>query len=285
MAQNKSALTDEEYLYSHLAEYLDESLSSSNRQKFEEIAKRLNQSELVTDYGIRRGRLQIEAQRLYVDEKKMHKIHELVEDDAARANHEAAEIEEVGRSELKGNGKRFVILTLLFFGLVFGAWYRFRPEPKPTFKALDALLYESIVMTEDPKGRLDFPTDKLDELNQYFQNYPNLGFTAKMMKTLPAEWSPTGGTVIDYDAVKIMAVQFSSSKTQERQYLFFYPGKLSQLPKSDIGNANGIIYQTYASDRLNIVAWESTPGKVVGMVIGARGAKELAEFAFAVVGP
>lgn len=281
---SKTVLNDEEFLLSHLADYLDETLSSANRQKVEELMKKTGGSEIATDYGIRRGRLQIEAQRLYLDEKKMRRIHELVEDDAARANNEAAEIDEVGKSEMKGNAFRFIALLLIFGFLFGGAYFVFRPAPKAAFKALDSLLYEAIVMSEDAEERLAFPTDKVEELNQYFQRYPELGFAPKPLKTLPAEWKAGGGTVIDYETAKIMAVQFQSANTNEKLYIFLYPGKLSQLPKSDVGNANGIVYQTYASDRLNVVAW-SVNSDVTGMVIGSRGARELADFAYTVIGP
>lgn len=281
---SKTVLNDEEFLLSHLADYLDETLSSSNRQKVDELMKKGGTPEVATDYGIRRGRLQIEAQRLYLDERKMRRIHDLVEDDAARANHEAAEIEEVGRSELKGNAFRFVTLLLIFGFLVAGGYFLFRPAPKAPFKALDSLLYEAIVMSEDASERLAFPTDKIEELNQYFQRYPELGFAPKPLKTLPGDWKATGGTVIDYESAKIMAVQFESGSTAEKAYIFLYPGKLSQLPKSDLGNANGIVYQTYASDRLNVIAW-SVNSDVTGMVIGSRGARELADFAYTVIGP
>lgn len=284
MAPNKAALSDEDFLLSHLSEYLDESLSPADRQKFEDIAKRTGATELATDYGIRRGQLQIEAQRLFMNEKKMRTVHELVEDDAARANNEAAEIEEVGASELKGNVVRFVALAA-FFAIIFGGiYYYFKPEAKPAFNALNSLIYEADVMNENSEGRLAFPTDKLDEVNDYFKKLPELGYQPKVLKPLPADWTVGGATLIDYDGAKITVAQFINPTTKDKQYLFFYLGKLSQLPKSAPGNANGLIYQTYASSNLNVVAWEVSP-EVVGMLIGNRSAKDLADFAYKVVGP
>jgi hypothetical protein len=283
MAQKTAALNDEEFLYGYLSEYLDETLPIDQCKRFEDLAQRLKMESLSTDYGIRRGRLQIETQRLYLDEKQMHDIHDLVEDDAARANHEAHDIDDVGRSELVGNAFRFVILIGFLGLMVFGGFKFFGPEKKAPFKALDSLIYEAIVMAEDPEGRLDFPTDKIEELNSYFKRYPELRFDPKSMREPGGEWELNGGTVIDYELAKIIAVQFNGKNNREKLYLFLWNGELEQLPKSEAGNFQGLVYQAYASDKWNIVAWQVAPG-VNGMMVGHPGAKELAELAFKVVG-
>lgn len=283
MANKAGALTDEENLYAQLSDYLDDALSADAKKQFEESAKKLNLPDIATDYGIRRGRLQIEAQRLFLNEKDMRDIHDLVEDDASRANSEAAEIEGVGRSELKGNFLRFVVLFGLFAVFVYGGYVLFGPKEKPAFKALDSLIYEAIVMSEDPEGRLDFPTDKLPEINNFFKRYPDLGFTPRVLQEPGDGWVTNGATVIDYEVAKVLGVQFTGTNTEEKLYLFFYKGQLAQLPTSAPGNHQGIIYQAYASDRLNIVAWQASP-EATGMLIGYRGAKELAELAFKISG-
>jgi hypothetical protein len=284
MAQNKAVLSDEDFLRSHLSDYLDEDLSAPNRQKFDEIATRLGMADIATDYGIRRGRLQIEAQRLFLSEKKMRAIHELVEDDAARANHEAAEIEEVGMSEMKGNAARFIAMAA-FFAIIFGGlYYFFKPVAKPSFNALNSLIYEADVMNENSDGRLNFPTDRVEELNSYFAKVPELGFEPKAMKALPSDWKVAGGSLIDYDGAKITVTQFLNTTSNEKQYLFFYLGKLEQLPKSNPGNSNGLVYQSYGSSNLNVMAWQAEKD-VVGMLIGYRAPKDLADFAMKVVGP
>ena len=214
----------------------------------------------------------------------MRAIHDLVEDDAARANHEAAEIEEVGLSEMKGNAFRFVALAAIFLMIVGGIYYFFRPESKPAFNALNSLIYEADVMNENSEGRLNFPTDKVEELNQYFKKLPDLGFDPKPMKALSGDWKVAGGSLIDYDGAKITVTQFQNATSGEKQYLFFYIGKLSQLPKSAPGNANGLVYQSYASSNLNVMAWEAE-NDVVGMLVGYRGVRELADFALKVIGP
>ena len=283
MVQKHAALSDEEFLYGYLADYLDETMSGDLLSRFEEIVKRQKQEGLSTDYGIRRGRLQIESQRLYLDEKHMHDIHDLVEDDATRANHESLDIKDMGRSEFFGNAVRFVLLFAFFGVLAWGGFRLFGPEPKAAFKALDSLIYEAIVMAEDSEGRLDFPTDKVDEVNHYFKRSPSLGFVPKSLAEPGHDWELNGATIIDYDVAKIMAVQFNGRNTREKMFLFLWAGKLELLPKSEPGNYQGMIYQTYASDKWNIIAWQADAG-VTGMIVGQRGAKDLAEIAFKVIG-
>lgn len=283
MAAKSQALSEEESLYAHLSDYLDDTLAGEAKKRFEESARQLNLVDVATDFGIQRGRLQIEAQRLFLDEKNLRDIHELVEDDATRANHEAEDIEAVGRSELKGNSLRLLILLVLAGSFIYGGYYLFGPKPKAPFKALDSLIYEAIVLTEDPEDRLDFPTDRLAEINNYFARYPDLGFTPKTMQEPGADWEVNGATVIDYEVARVLATQFTAQNTGEKLFLFLYKGSLEQLPASTPGNHQGLMYQAYASDRLNVIAWQVTP-EVSGMLIGVRGAKELAELAFKIVG-
>ncbi len=283
MASKSAALTDEESLYAHLSDYLDETLSGDAKKRFDENAKNLNLASVATDYGIQRGRLQIEAQRMFLDEKNLRDIHDLVEDDASRANHEAEDIETVGRSELKGNSLRFAILFVIFGALVYGAFVLFGPKAKAPFKALDSLIYEAIVLIEDPEGRLDFPTDRLSEINHYFERYPDLKFKPKSMQEPNELWEVNGATVIDYEVAKVLATQFTGKNSGEKLFLFMYKGTIDQLPQSTPGNFQGLVYQAYASDRLNVIAWQVSPD-VSGMMIGVRGARELAEFAFKTVG-
>lgn len=283
MASKSLALTEEESLYAHLSDYLDETLSGEPKKRFEENARKLNLGSIATDYGIQRGRLQIEAQRLFLDEKNLRDIHELVEDDASRANHEAEDIEAVGRSELKGNLLRFTVLLALAGTLFYGGFLLFGPKAKAPFKALDTLIYEAIVLTEDPEDRLDFPTEQLGEINNYFARYPDLGFSPKTMQEPGEGWDVNGATVIDYEVARVLATQFTAKNSGEKLFVFMYKGSIDQLPSSTPGNYQGLMYQAYASDRLNIIAWQMSP-EVSGMLIGSRGAKELAELGFKMFG-
>ncbi len=283
MAAKTIKLTDEERIYSQLSEYLEDELSPADRAAFDEFVKGKKLDSLTTDYGIARGKLQIEAQRLFLDEARLHSIHQLVEDDAARANHEAQDIDAFSKTEVRNQAVRFTLLLLVLgAAVVFGIKF-FSAEKKAPFKALDSLIYEAIVMSEDAEERLDFPTDSMADLNNYFKRYPDLGFTPKVLQGPGQGWELNGATVIDYEVAKILAVKMKATSSDEHLYLFLFEGALSSLPPSTPGNHQGLMYQAYASDKLNVIAWQASP-EMTGMMIGYRGAKDLAEIAFRMVG-
>ena len=196
MASQSSNLSDEEFFYSHLPEYLDDQLSEADKARFEGL--KTDQFEQIhTDYGIAKGQLQLGMQKIFVDDHLNHELHVLVEDDAERANHEAGDIEEYGKLEVWGGVLRGSLIAA-FVALIVGlAYYYLGPKSKPSFSALDSLVYESVVMIEDPQGRLDFPTNSLDELRDYFSRYPDLSFRVRSLKSPGPEWDLEGGSVID----------------------------------------------------------------------------------------
>jgi len=283
MVNHAKELKDQDFLYAYLTEYLDDQLPEDQRSRFEKALEVENLSSMTTDFGICRGQLQITLQKLYLDEAQIHQLHTLVEDDAARANHEAHDIEDVGRSELFGNTVRALIL-LLFIGIVVGFAYAFlAPAKKIAFAPLDTLMYESLVMAEEPIIRLDFPTDKIDELRDYFVRYPDLGFRVRQFQSPGADWGLVGGSVIDYEVSKIVTAQFLNKSQGEFLFIYLFEGQLKDLPYAQPGNRDGLVYQAYASDRLNVIAWQVS-SNILGMVMGYRGTEDLAKIAQKSVG-
>lgn len=283
MANQARELKDQDFVYSYLTEYLDDQLPDDQRARYDKALIDQNLSSLPTDFGIHRGQLQIALQKLYLDEAQIHQLHTLVEDDAARANHEAHNIEDMSRFELMGRSLRAaVLLTLL--AIVLGASYWFlAPPKKAAFAPLDTLMYESLVMIEEPIVRLDFPTDKVDELRDYFVRYPDLGFRVRNFVSPGQNWGLVGGSVIDYEVAKIVAAQFRHSSNQDDLFVYLFEGQLRDLPYAQAGNHQGLVYQAYASDRLNIIAWQVSKD-ILGMVFGFRGAEELASIAQTSIG-
>ncbi|SME93907.1 hypothetical protein [Pseudobacteriovorax antillogorgiicola] len=274
-------LSDEEFFYSYLPEFLDDQLSPQDRSRFEGIAKQRQWEHMEADYGIAKGQLQLGLQKLFVDEYLNHELHVLVEDDAERANHEAGDIEEYGKVEVWGGVMRGTFIAS-FVALVVGLGYYFLgPKRKPPFSALDSLVYESVVMIEDPEDRLDFPTSSLEELRDYFSRYPDLGFRVRSIKSPGSEWLLEGGTVIDYEVQKIIAAQFKAQ--DEHLFIYLFEGEMDDFPSSTPGNYDGLLYRTYTSEYFNILVW-SVSDEVVGMVVGARTAEQLAQVAMASIG-
>ena len=275
-------LNDEEFFYSNLAEHEDGTLSGADLKRFDEIVEKRKLGQKITDFGIIRGQLQLDFQKVFVDEHLNHQLHVLVEDDATRANHEATDIDEFERGAFLGRFIRgTVIITIMALVVGFG-YYFLAPKQKAKFSALDSLVYEAAVMIEDPEGRLDFPTDDLDELRDYFSRYPDLGFDVKSVKSPGKGWRLDGGTVIDYEVQKIIAAQFAH-RQGDKLFVYLFEGTLDDFPYSEPGNLNGLLYQTYASDYFNVVVWEINED-VVGMVVGSRKVEDLAQAAFSSIG-
>ncbi len=270
-------LNEEEFFFANIVQFQDGALDSTSHQRFEQIVKKYELEQKLVDFGIVRGQLQLDFQNICVDEYLIHQLHVLVEDDAARANHEASDIEEFSKGVLFGRivrGGLIVVLLLVFAGV---GYYFLAPKSKPKFSALDSLVYEAAVMIEDPEGRLDFPTNSLDELRDYFSRYPDLGFHAKPIKSPGEGWNLDGGTVIDYEVQKIIAAQFDNPQG-DKLFIYLFEGDLEDFPYSEPGNYKGLLYQTYASDYFNVVVFGADEG-VLGMVVGSRKVEELAQVA------
>lgn len=274
MTSQAAHLNDDEFLFGYLSEYMDGTLDDEQTKRFEAALKNHKDDNLVTNFGIAKGHLQLKVQKLYVDEPLNHDLHILVEDDAERANHEAEDIEDYGQTEVIGSILRGAVITILV-GLFFGsAHYYFGPKPSAKFSALDTLVYESVVMIEDPTDRLDFPTSSLSEIKDYFNRYPGLDFRVDSLKKPGEGWMANGSTVIDYEVQKIAAVQFSNG--DDSMFYFLFEGSFDNFPKSELGNFKGILYQAYTSEYFNVVVWELDED-VVGMAVGGGTSEQLAK--------
>lgn len=278
MSQNTASMKDQDFFYAFLSDFLDEQLHGQELKRFEALTEKPEYKEIPERFRSARGHLQLSLQGHVLDESRLHALRVLVEDDASRATHEAHNIEKLGRWEFWGNmGRRLGILALVLAG-IFAVVYYVTPAKKQTFRPLDTLMYEAIAMEEDPDGRLDFPTNNLKEIQDYFNSYPELGFRVPNLKSPVETWQPEGATIIDYDTAKIAAAQFANAGIQEKLFFFMYEGSLKQLPNAEPGNYKGLLYQAYGSDKVNVVTWQ-VADSVVGMVIGHRSAPELADFA------
>lgn len=152
------------------------------------------------------------------------------------------------------------------------------PNKQRKFEALEYLGYESLALDEEPEGRLDLPSQELEEISQYLGAYPNLDFKPLVMKPIGKGWDPEGATVIDYEVAKVAVVKYRNTELKENIYHYSFAGELKTLPKSEPGNYRGLVFQTYASDQLNIIAWQQESGMIC-FLVGRRSAPELANLA------
>lgn len=278
MAYAPNELSDQDFLHSYMAEYLDGDLLPAQKSRFDDLLKAPGQGDVPEHFQKMRGRLQLGLQSYYLKEGELQHLRSLVQDPAVTATKENIKIDQLGRKELISSITRRLTLTAMAAGVIGLIIWRFAPDSKPQFKPLEYLGYEAVAMEEDPESRLDLPSSDLKEIRDYLLAYPRLEFKPRLLKPFGKGWKLDGATVIDYEIAKVAAVQYSNKDLREKLEHFSFAGQLSDLPKAESGNMKGLNYQTYATDQLNIIAWQHGHN-VVSLLVGRRSAPELAEIA------
>lgn len=272
-------LSGDEFFFGNLPEYLDGELSTEALARFEAMLKEPQFKDVPEAFQNIRGRLQIGFQEYGLNSDDLQTIRNLVRDPVVIATQEAVEIEQLGRGvAINSLFRQLMVLIFVSAGVGAIVWKFFVPHEN-TFKALEYLGYEAqILNAEKAEKILDFPSDDINEIKQYFGANQGLQFNPGVLKPLPSPWIPDGAKVIDYEIAKVTVVEYSNSQNQEKLFHFSYIGNLSDLPPAEPGNMRGLIYQTYTSDDMNFIAWQSG-NNVVSLLVGRRSAKELAELA------
>jgi hypothetical protein len=271
-----AAMNDEQFVYAFIGEYLDGELAEADRKRMVGLLESPKYANLEKRFKNARGRMQLAMQSYYLKDQEMNALKALVEDPSIRATHEAEKINQLERKEFSGNLRRRIILIASLVAIVAGLVWLLREPPRKKFEPLQNLGYEALAMDGDPAGRLDLPTDDIGEISGYLKKYPGLTFEPQILGNLGDGWVPKGASMIDYEEAKVALVYYA--KGDESLFHFSYAGSLSELPKADAGNRGGFIYQTYASNQLNMIAWQHTPD-VVSMIAGYRDAQTLADIA------
>ncbi len=278
MTFDTSKLSDEQFIFAYLVDHIDEELDGPNKERFQKVMASDAHRGTVEGYHDALGQLQLQMQGYYVGGERLAELHDLIETSDIRKTNEMQKIEEVDRSEMFVHIRRRLIIFGLVAAAVVVSLYQLTPRRERPFEALEVIAYEAGAMMEEPGERLTIASEDLDEIAEYFSRAPDLGFTPRILRPGDDQWVARGAAIIDYDRVKVSVVQYESTKSRESVFHFALPGNLNQLPPSDPGNFRGLIYQTYASDLFNIVAWRQTPD-ATGFIIGRLSAPELASFA------
>jgi hypothetical protein len=93
---------------------------------------------------------------------------------------------------------------------------------------------------------------------------------------MPEGWKVTGATILDYEIKKVLVVQYD--RNGEKLFHYMMAGSLADLPNAPETDERGIIFRSYASDELNVVAWSVSSG-MLEMLIGRRSILDLARIA------
>ncbi len=277
MASNVSELQGEDLFFGYIAEYLDGELPSDVSGKFNELLA--TRQDKVEAFQENRGKFQSALGDLGGSEALKHKLRNLGQDDQIRETQEISAIAEAERTEFRGTLIRRIILASVLFGLVGVVAYVLMPRPAAKFDVIEYLGYEALALEEDPEGRLNLPTSDLEEVKQFVGNIPGLAFTPNVLRPLKG-WNPEGVAVIDYDVMKVVAVNYvSPERNQERLHHFMVPGRMSTMPFTGTeGDYRGIRFRPYTGEKLNLVVWQHS-SDMISILAGRRGTAELYELA------
>lgn len=272
-------LSDDELMFGYLPEYLDGELPKSVQERFNKLMLKPEYKTAVENFQMLRGKLQLETGKIHASGQQMSALRGLVQDNHMRETLEASNIAQLEKKEFMSDVLRRVGMMLGVLVLIGAAFYMFVPQNKAKFDALEYITYEALALEEDPDGRLDLPSEELREIKQYVEAIPGLNFKPQVLKDLGDDWKPEGASLIDYEIAKVVVVRYSNpDRGNEKLHHFSFSGAFSDLPKAERAEYRGLSYQVYANDRLNVLAWESSPG-VMSFLVGRRSAVELAELA------
>ena len=277
MTSNSTDIKNDDLFFGYVAEYLDGELPASVRQSFEQCLPGRDKD--LESFQVNRGKFQSALGDIGGSEALKHKLRNFAQDDQIRETIEASEIAEVERSEMWSNILRRSVLSVILLALVGTAVYVFMPRKTTKFDVIEYIGYEAMALEEDPDGRLNLPSSDLEEIKQFISTVPGLNFRPTILRPMKG-WNPEGVSIIDYDVMKVIAVNYvSPERGQEHLHHFMIAGKISDMPfQGEEADYRGIRYRVYSSEKLNILVWQHTP-EMISALAGHRSSPELAELA------
>lgn len=268
--------------YSRLDKYLDDQ-QNQNTSEIKELTSKLDvdkQNTLLEEYSSLRGKLQYIFGDISISHTQIAELIALGEDPGKMALREARKMEQVRKAERSNVIFKVLNIVGLIALLAAGAYFlSISRVNEDEFRPLNYLGWETEAFEYDATGRLDFPIADIEEINGFLGSYRQLGFSPVVITPSRQSLRVKGATVIDYEPRKVAVVIYNDhARSDDILALYSFKGRLKDLPKADKGNSSGLIYQTYTSDKYNIVAWEADE-ETIGLIVGRMSAQDLAEFA------
>lgn len=264
-------------LWAIMTEVVDDNIQTENQVRFDQLRKSaVNFDQVVSHFRLRRGQLQLAIQEFQLSAKFIEDLRNLVATPDIRHTQEATRIEAISNFEARRRFLRQASFASVAIAIIVGIAIKTAP-PKPKLNTLEVLSYESLALFEDGQDRLDLPTDNIEEVKEYLSSYPELGFKPKVLTTSSTGFAIEGASVLDYDPAKVAVVVYKNPNGGDKILYFTMTGQTADLPRAEPGNHQGLIYQTYASDSLNMIAWNPTPG-ILAIAAGSKSAPDLADF-------
>ena len=270
-------MNQEEILCGYVGDFIDDKISEKEKVKFEQALAVNGGDAFIEKYNTYRGKLQasFRADKLTVEQR--NNLYSHIEDPTARHTQEIAKINQIGKLEKETRIKRLLYLAaaLILIGGLF--IYQNLPSVRDGFKPLQYLSWEATSMINDPEKRLTLKSSDKSEISQMFSLDKSLSFTPRILSNFSSQYEIEGAKIVNYEGIPgITATQYQKSDGN-RMVFFQYEGLLSELPSSEPGNMLGLVYQTYTTDDLNIIAWQEK-SNVVGILAGFDSSQNLARY-------
>lgn len=273
-------LNDQEFLLILIDDYLNGSLEPNLKNKYTTLLQNEQNQNLLKKFSLIRGKIQSLFNEHHLDVETIEKIKNIVDQPETRHTRELQKIKQIEKVEAIWDMLKKAFMILIIISIIFVLVYYFAPPIKPKLDILSTIAQEALVITEDPEGRIDFPTNNLNDIHNYIKSDKSLEFTPKTFKSIPENWKIQGASIINYDIekIKIITIQLTNLNTQEKLYQFIFMGELSDLPKTEKGNYRGLIYQAYTNDYFNLVVWQIA-NHTLSALVGKLSGSELAYIA------
>ena len=302
-----SNLNDEQLFYVNLDKIIDGEVPSESKSKIDQMLKDPKYAEIVEKFREAQGRLQNSLEGQYLDEEESLALRGNVLDLKELAAVEEAEIESLGSA----HKLRSTVRNLLIYGVLMFLGYQFAqlflPSKEVKFAPLESFYYETLAFEEDLGDRIDMRTDSLDDVKEFFKNYPDFYASNATLADVKG-WNLEGASVIDYEIAKIGAVVYTKpipgqkdtiieekerfdenglplptkevkTRVQSKDILvqYSFQSDYNRFPEVEFTKAGSLEFSTYESDKLNMIMWREDD--LYHVMSGRIAPVEMAKFA------
>lgn len=299
---------DDTLFFSQLDKIANDEVSSDLKTKINSMLEDESRKIIVEKYKARHGLLQNSLEGQFLDEDETLTLRQFIQSSDGRAKEEEQEIERMGAKYARRR-LMFRLVFLALIGLIGLKLFESAIErPSIDFRPLESLNYETIAIEEEMEERVDFKTDVISEVADFFANHPD----SKVKIFSPKEfkgWEPAGASILDYEITVIGAAvytqllpgrfdviekeveDFDSNgeliglKTIEESvpakdimvHYRFYSEK-NWFPSSSPEVFQNREYFVFGSDQFNMIMWEKED--FYDVLVGRSTPQDLAAFAF-----
>ncbi len=235
-----------------------------------------------------RHRLAAERVNYSLNLEQLESIRTLAEEPTSILAREHKALEILGAAESRQTILRWVTALLVLFGLG-AAILVGQSKLEQKAKEFDPLLYlgnETEAFEYDYRNRLDFPVRGLEEVHNFLvTRRKSLGHSPAVLSPPMFGVNVLGASVLDYEPRKVSAVLYLDERSTdigdsgpELVALYCYDGSFKSLDNAPKTDTNGHTFQTYTSNRYNMVAFENGEDTIC-MLMGRMAGGDLIKMA------